>query len=232
MNKFGSSNWHIDAATIWALPADNREIAEQVALQNITDKFAAVLFPLHYTLRHWANATVVYSPNGTICTTTAVFGGLPIQLLDAMGMPVWPTLTEFGRTTAEHAQYPLRMVLHRLWHWQNCFLYFGITLAETTSENLREQLQLPDGAGLNLVRHFLIDMIRPTQYISVYCVMFRRCLHDMLRGPAERILLKASLVVIMKGKCSDMALHEAMLHAAHILQSPYVSPTVLMKAIF
>jgi hypothetical protein len=37
----------------------------------------------------------------------------------------------------------------------------------------------------------------------------------MLRDPVERILLKASLIVIMKGKRSDMALHEAMLHTAH-----------------
>ena len=53
-NKYGRSNWHIDAVAIWALPADQREIAEQVALQNISDTFAAVLFPLHYTLRHLA----------------------------------------------------------------------------------------------------------------------------------------------------------------------------------
>ena len=100
-NKFGRSDWHIDATTIWPLPADQRKIAAQVALQNISDKFAAALFPVHYTLRHLANALVMYSPDGTITTTSAVFGGLPMQLVNVMGMPVWPMLTGgFRRTTA------------------------------------------------------------------------------------------------------------------------------------
>ena len=215
-NKFGHSNWHIDATTIWPLPADQRKIAAQVALQNISDKFAAVLFPLHYTLRHLANALVMYSPDGTITTTSAVFGGLPIQLVNVMGMPVWPTLTGgFRRTTAEHLQYPLRMVLHRLRFWKDTFVSFGITLAETTSENSQRDLQLPDGGCLYLVRHFLVDMMQPTTYSSVYWVVFRRCLYDMLRDLAQRRLLKAYLIVIMKGKRSDMALVEAMLHTAH-----------------
>ena len=158
----------------------------------------------------------MYSPNGTITTTSAVFGGLPIQLVNVMGMPVWPTLTGgLRRTTAEHLQYRLRMVLHRLRFWKDTFVSFGITLAETTSENSQRDLQLPDSGCLYLVRHFLVDMMQPTTYSSVYWVVFRRCLYDMLRDLAQRRLLKAYLIVIMKGKRSDMALVEAMLHTAH-----------------
>ena len=141
------------------------------------------IFPVIHPRRSTGN--ISFMPNGTLGATSPDFyGGMEVQVLNVLAN------------------------LERLIPMANHFVTFGVTKA--FSSNLKGDHMLPDMSGINVLRHFLIDMLDPFgTYNSVYWIIMRRCLQDRL---ARKDPVLATVVCIHEGSRLGLAMHEAMLH--------------------
>ena len=133
-----------------------------------------------------STGAVSYKANGTVCATGLDFyGGMGVAVVNVLGN------------------------LDRLTPMANHFASFGVTHA-FSSPNIKGDTMLPDMSGLNVVRHFIIDMLDPGgPYRTVYWFILRRCLMDRLARNDQVI---ATVVCIHRGTRHVLSSHEAMLH--------------------
>jgi hypothetical protein len=140
-NCYGGSRWHTNAYDIWSLPRCDRKAAQSDALLAIRNRIFLVVHPWRST------GAVSYKANGIVCATRLDFyGGMGVAVVNVLGH------------------------LDRLTPMANHFASFGVTHA-FSSPSIKGHNMLPNMSGLNVVRHFIIDMLDPSgPYRTVYWV--------------------------------------------------------------